>query len=119
MVVTTARMNGWGSPAHDTLQGGVSIRFALVSVVLVFIMDSVVATGLHNNNVILNQQQHSSSGGDKGFEPMVAMYCSHEQGLGSSAVEENKYYNKYLSESGIWLTDTDPKATCSHDKVRF
>jgi len=50
----------------------------------------------------------SVKGHGQGFEPMVAMYC------GESTV---MYYNKYLSESGIWLTDTDPQATCAHSKV--
>ena len=55
------------------------------------------------------QKGGHGAGGGQGFEPMVAMYCSGESGT--------MYYNKYLSESGIWLTDTDPQATCAHSKV--
>ena len=52
--------------------------------------------------------------GGEHFEPTVAMYCP-EKGEDSGDL----FYNKYLAESGVWMTDTDSKATCVKDKVQI
>ena len=42
------------------------------------------------------------------FQPMVAILCGH-----------SKYHNQYLDENKRWVTDTDPKATCTKDKLEI
>ena len=44
------------------------------------------------------------------FEPMVAMFCPEGE-------QADAFYNKYLAESGAWMTDTKPQATCSKEII--
>lgn len=42
------------------------------------------------------------------FQPMVSFLCGH-----------GKYQNQYLDENKRWITDPDPKATCTKDKLEI
>jgi len=39
---------------------------------------------------------------------MVAILCGH-----------GKYYNQYLDENKRWISDPDPKAVCTKDKLEI
>ena len=42
------------------------------------------------------------------FQPMVAILCGH-----------GKYHNQYLDENKRWISDPDPKAVCTKDKLEI
>lgn len=42
------------------------------------------------------------------FQPMVAILCGH-----------GKYQNQYLDENKKWISDPDPKALCTKDKLEI
>lgn len=42
------------------------------------------------------------------FQPMVSFLCGH-----------GKYQNQYLDENKRWITDPDPKAICTKDKLEI
>lgn len=42
------------------------------------------------------------------FQPMVAILCGH-----------GKLQNQYLDENKKWISDPDPKATCTKDKLEI
>ncbi len=42
------------------------------------------------------------------FQPMVAILCGH-----------GKYHNQYLDENKKWISDPDPKAVCTKDKLEI
>lgn len=42
------------------------------------------------------------------FQPMVSLLCGH-----------GKFQNQYLDENKRWVTDPDPKATCTRDKLEI
>lgn len=46
--------------------------------------------------------------GPNHFQPMVAVLCGH-----------GKLLNKYLDENRRWVTDNDPKAVCTKDKLEI
>lgn len=46
--------------------------------------------------------------GPNHFQPMVAVLCGH-----------GKLLNKYLDENRRWVTDNDPKAICTKDKLEI
>lgn len=42
------------------------------------------------------------------FQPMVSLLCGH-----------GKFQNQYLDENKRWVTDPDPKSTCTRDKLEI
>jgi len=56
-------------------------------------------------------KQAVASNSDSGlshFQPMVSFLCGH-----------GKYQNQYLDENKRWVSDPDPKATCTKDKLEI
>ncbi|GFS42822.1 APP_N domain-containing protein [Trichonephila inaurata madagascariensis] len=57
------------------------------------------------------EEEDASDNLDSGpnhFQPMVAVLCGH-----------GKLLNKYLDENRRWVTDNDPKAVCTKDKLEI
>ncbi|GBL73128.1 hypothetical protein AVEN_159216-1 [Araneus ventricosus] len=57
------------------------------------------------------EEEDASDNLDSGpnhFQPMVAVLCGH-----------GKLLNKYLDENRRWVTDNDPKAICTKDKLEI
>ena len=42
------------------------------------------------------------------FKPMVAILCGH-----------GKFHNQYLDENKKWISDLDPQALCTKDKLEI
>ncbi|GIY05545.1 e1 domain-containing protein [Caerostris extrusa] len=64
-----------------------------------------------SNITVIFLQEDANDNLDSGpnhFQPMVAVLCGH-----------GKLLNKYLDENRRWVTDNDPKAICTKDKLEI
>lgn len=95
---------------------------ALLSLILLLAVWSCVADGYVEVSVMMRATtrltvrhrstiQTLTANADSGlahFQPMVSLLCGH-----------GKFQNQFLDENKRWVTDPDPKATCTRDKLEI